>query len=353
IEIVDSLTGLSYRFENVNSNHSISVAFDREAEPPVQPSWTITATASGGGTISPEGVTTIVDGGTQTFYFTPEAGKKVAKVAINGGAAVDFTGSSYTLFNVKKHSSIAVTFDDGNPPKPIEQFDVTTEVASGQGKISPASVTKVNKGGALLVTFAPEAGWEVDEVYLNDALVQKGGTSYRVTNVTQATKVSVSFKESRVPVPDPILLPVTVKVMPTTSGVLGGTVSPSGTVSIPMGESKTYYIYPNSGYTVDKVLVNGSAVAVSPVTPGSLLHRTDSPVSAAYSFKVDSVLQDTTAEVYFAETSETPDPITTHPVVASASSGGMISSSGQVEVPHGAEMEFSVKADAGYHLAYL
>lgn len=361
IEVGGTLTGLSYRFADVNSNHTIAVTFDRESEPPVQQFWTIDASVStaGGGIISPEGALRVADGGTQSFSFIPDAGKKVTKVAINGGVPFDFTGSSYTLFNVKANSSIEVTFEDGVDPKPVNQFEVTTSVKSGSGTVSPDGMTKVNEGSALLATFIPDSGWEVDEVFVNNEVVQRGGKSYRLTNVTENKNVSVSFKEAATPEPGPSFQPVTVKIMPTAEGVTGGTVSPSGSLSIPTGESKKFYMYPTTGYTVEKVLLNGTETTVTPclphsdMKPNSLAHRTDLPASTAYCFDMTDVRTETTAEVFFTKTDEEPEETPTHPVVTSASTGGMIFSSGQALVPDGEPMDFAIKADSGYHLAHL
>jgi uncharacterized repeat protein (TIGR02543 family) len=75
-------------------------------------SLSIVASSSGdGGGISPAGETTVIEGGTQTFTFTPEAGYSVANVLVDGvsvGAV-----SSYTFNNVSDDHAISVSFAAG------------------------------------------------------------------------------------------------------------------------------------------------------------------------------------------------------------------------------------------------
>lgn len=71
-------------------------------------SYTITAYAGSGGTISPSGSTTVNSGGSQTYTVAPSAGYAIVSVLIDGislGAV-----SSYTFTNVTANHTISVTF---------------------------------------------------------------------------------------------------------------------------------------------------------------------------------------------------------------------------------------------------
>jgi hypothetical protein len=66
----------SYTFSDVTANHTIA-AYVR----PI--TYTITAKAGSGGSISPAGASTIIKGGSQTYTITPKAGNHIADVLID------------------------------------------------------------------------------------------------------------------------------------------------------------------------------------------------------------------------------------------------------------------------------
>ncbi len=82
-------------------------------------SFTITASAGSGGSISP-GTTTVNNGSNQTFTFTSNSGYYVSQITING-TATNYTQaspgpSSYTFSNVTAAKTIAVAFARSVPP---------------------------------------------------------------------------------------------------------------------------------------------------------------------------------------------------------------------------------------------
>ncbi|MES2657902.1 MAG: hypothetical protein V4689_04750 [Verrucomicrobiota bacterium] len=93
----------NYTFTNVTANHTIAASFAINT-------YTITATAGTGGSISPSGTTTVNYGGDQTYEITPDAGYYISSVLIDGVAVPpddlqDFSG-------VTANHTIAVTFDN-------------------------------------------------------------------------------------------------------------------------------------------------------------------------------------------------------------------------------------------------
>ena len=72
------------------------------------PTYTITATAGTGGSITPAGVTTVQEGGSQSYTIKADSGYHISDVKVNGvsGGAVE----SYTFTNVRSNQTIAVTF---------------------------------------------------------------------------------------------------------------------------------------------------------------------------------------------------------------------------------------------------
>ncbi len=72
------------------------------------PQYAVTSSASGSGTVTPNGSTPVFQGGTQTFTFTPAAGFAVTNVQVDG-VNVGLV-NSYTFDDVQGPHSINVTF---------------------------------------------------------------------------------------------------------------------------------------------------------------------------------------------------------------------------------------------------
>jgi hypothetical protein len=111
------------------------------------------------------------------------------------------------------------------------------------------------------------------------------------------------------------------------SATTGGTISPSGSVSIGYGGSQSFTITANSGYHISDVTVDGSSVgAVS-----------------SYPF-TGIVANHTIAASFAANTAQT--------ITSSVSgTGGIISPAGAVSVPYGQSQIFTISSTSGYHIA--
>jgi hypothetical protein len=93
----------SYTFSNVQANHTISAAFQ------VKPTtFTITASAGSGGSISPSGTITVNQAANQTFTITPNTGFNVSSVTVDG--ANQGVIASYTFSNVQANHTISAAF---------------------------------------------------------------------------------------------------------------------------------------------------------------------------------------------------------------------------------------------------
>jgi hypothetical protein len=105
----------------------------------------------------------------------------------------------------------------------------------------------------------------------------------------------------------------------------GGTISPSGDVTVNNGDSQTFTITADAGYYIDDVLVDGASAG------------------AVDSYTFTSVETNHTIEAAFA--------IDTYTITATAGAGGSISPSGDVTVNNGDSQTFTITPDAGYHIA--
>jgi hypothetical protein len=73
--------------------------------------YTLTATAGSGGTISPSGSVTVNQGGNQTFTATPDNGKMIDQWKVDGNVVAS-AGNTYTVSNVQANAAVQVTFKD-------------------------------------------------------------------------------------------------------------------------------------------------------------------------------------------------------------------------------------------------
>ncbi|MDR2146197.1 MAG: Ig-like domain-containing protein, partial [Tannerella sp.] len=91
----------SHTFSNVTADHTISVSF-------TQKSYSITASAGSGGSISPNGTASVNCGDSKTYTITPNSGYHVSQVLVDGSNAGAI--SSYTFSNVTANHTISVSF---------------------------------------------------------------------------------------------------------------------------------------------------------------------------------------------------------------------------------------------------
>jgi len=108
----------------------------------------------------------------------------------------------------------------------------------------------------------------------------------------------------------------------TASAGAGGTISPSGAVTVNSGASQTFTITPTAGYSVAGVLVDGSSVG------------------AVTSYTFTNVTANHTISATFA--------INTFTITASAGAGGAIAPSGATTVNYGGSQTVTITPNSGY-----
>jgi Malectin domain len=102
--IVDSVSVgavASYNFTNVTANHTIAASFAVQT-------YTVTATAGVGGSISPSGSASVKSGASQSYVITPTVGYKIANVIVDGVSAGAV--AAYTFTNITANHTIAASF---------------------------------------------------------------------------------------------------------------------------------------------------------------------------------------------------------------------------------------------------
>ncbi|HLB01041.1 MAG TPA: hypothetical protein VJO14_06615, partial [Bacteroidota bacterium] len=127
-------------------------------------------------------------------------------------------------------------------------------------------------------------------------------------------------------------LPSTVYYTITASAGIGGYISPSGSVSVHSGSSKTFNITANSAYHVETVTIDGvtTTVETSPHAPATYSH-TFTSVSANHTISATFTLN------YYN-------------ITASAGTHGATSPPGVSTLTYGTTQAYNITADTGYHV---
>jgi hypothetical protein len=374
-----ALTGPNtYTFTNVQAPHTIFATFTINT-------YTINATSGANGIVTPAGISTVNYGATPTYLITPNPGYHVADVLVNGvsvGAVTTFTFTSITanqkisatfaqnaaLSITQLNPSSATAGGAGFPltvtgtgyipgstvywngvsrsttfgsttqvtamilasdiasagtasvtvinPGPITSNAATftiipntftiTATSGSNGALSPPGITTVNYGAMPTYSITPNTGYHVASVLVNGAPVG-AVTSYTFPAVTSDQTISATFAINTYTI--------------TASAGAGGTISPTGSVSVNYGGNQAFTITPNTNYHLASLTVDGS-----PVTP-----------VGSYTFS--SVTASHTIAATFAVN-------TLHTITVSWNPPGQgtISPGGPVNVPYGADQSFTITA---------
>ncbi|MGD9368652.1 MAG: PKD domain-containing protein [Desulfobacteraceae bacterium] len=260
--------------------------------------YTITANAGANGSISPASAT-VNAGESQTFTITPDTGYHVDDVLVDGVSLGAVT--TYTFSAVDADHTITVGFA-------ADAYTIQASAGSG-GAISPSGAVSTSYGGNQTFTITPDIGYHVGDV-LVDGVSVGAVTTYTFSAVDADHTIAASFAADA----------YTIQA----SAGSGGTLSPSGAVSVSPGGNQTFTITPDIGYHVGDVLVDGISVgAVTTYTFSAL----DADHSITASFAVDA-----------------------YTIEASAGSGGFITPSGSIAVSAGSSHSFTIGADDSYEI---
>lgn len=144
-----------YTFTDVTANHTIEVSF-------VIKTFTITASAGEGGSISPEGTVMVNYGTDQTFMITPDEGYEVVDILVNEVSEGAATECTFT--NVTADHTIESLFA-------ITTYTITASAGEG-GSISPEGTMTVNYGTEQIFTITPDLGYKIKDVLVDGVPVE-------------------------------------------------------------------------------------------------------------------------------------------------------------------------------------
>jgi hypothetical protein len=240
----------TYTIPDVIEDHAITAFFELNT-------FTITASAGPGGSISPLGPVVVAYGSDRTFTITPDPGYRILEVTVDGEP--QGPQSSYPFFFVDADHTINATFE-------LEPFTITATAGPG-GIISPLGAIEIPPGDSQTFTFTPDPGYRILEVTV-DGEPPGPRPSYPFDFVDADHTINVTFT-------------LDVYTITATAGS-GGSIAPSGAVIVTPGSEQTFTIIPNAGYEIADVRVDGGSVgAVAEYTFPSV--TTDHTINATFS----------------------------------------------------------------------
>ncbi len=143
-----------------------------------------------------------------------------------------------------------------------------TASAGANGSISPSGAVSVTEGNNQTFTITPSSGYKVLDVTVDSGSVG-AVSSYTFTNVTADHTITASFT----PLP-------TYTISASVNG-MGGSISPSGAVSVTEGNNQLFTITADPGYDLLDVLVDAGSVGA--VTSYTFTNVTaDHPITASF-----------------------------------------------------------------------
>ncbi len=221
----------TYTFNNVTENHTIVASFAGDE-------LTIAASAGPNGSITPNGAVAVNYGASQTFNIQPAIGFHVADVLVDGISVGAVT--TYTFTNVTENHTIAASFA-------INTLTITAS-AGPNGSITPSGAVAVSYGANQTFNIQPAIGFHVADVLVDGASVG-ALTSYTFNNVIENHTIAASFAINTFTI--------------TASAGPNGSISPNGAVAVNYGESLTFDFYPNEGFEVCAVYIDGDSIGNS------------------------------------------------------------------------------------------
>ncbi len=230
----------SHTFHDVNDSHTIHAVFAQDGGEG-DDNYIIEAMAGQGGTISPSGRVSVTEGGSQSFYITPDYGCHIVDVLVDGVSIGAVT--SYTFDNVRADHTIYAVFD---------QKDYVIHATAGTGgSITPNGTVPVQAGGSQSFYITPDYGYYIVDV-LVDGVSVGAVNSYTFYNVTANHTIYAVFAWGGGE--------ITIQYVIDASAGEGGTITPHGKVYVVSGGSRIFTIAAADGYQLTDVLVDGISV---------------------------------------------------------------------------------------------
>ena len=204
--------------------------------------YTINASVNGDfGSIEPSGLVVVTNGDSQTFTMTPWDGFALSSLMVDGVDQLSqVVNNTYTFENVSANHTIVATFDAAI---------VITATAGNGGSIDPSGAVLVGAGANYTFTVTADEGYTISSVLVDgtDEQIAEGSMltsfNYTFSNVTEDHTIAASFVSAQ---------PHTI----TATASAGGSISPSGQVSVPYNGTQAFELIPDEGYSLSGLTVD-------------------------------------------------------------------------------------------------
>jgi hypothetical protein len=279
--------------------------------------YIIAPSAGANGAISPNGDKAVVEGGSQTFTFTADAGFHIADVKVDGVSKPGAVAAgSYTFAGVRSGHTIAATFAADAASYLI------TPSAGANGAISPSTPQTVAQGGSQTFAVTADAGFHIVDVKVDGvsdpAAVATG--SYTFAGVLTDHTIAATFAADA----------VTYAITP--SAGANGAISPNTPQTVAQGGSRAFTVTADAGFHIADVKVDGFSDPVAVATGSYTFANVQADHTIAATFAADAV---------------------TYAITPSAGANGAISPSTPQTVAQGGSQTFAMIPDAGYQVDTL
>lgn len=201
----------------------------------VEKTYNISSVTSSNGSVSFGGATTVQAGEQVTIDAAPDIGYEVVSMTVNGVDVTDqLVDNSFMTDDTWYGLNVVVIFQK-------QKFVIETSCNEG-GSISPTVEVEYNND--VTVAFTPEEGYFIQEVYVDGEIIENPGLDYYFKDIRDSHTVEVTYA----------LITCEVKLEVGENGYA------TEEEVVDYGGSYELECFPDGGYQVDKVMVNGYPV---------------------------------------------------------------------------------------------
>jgi hypothetical protein len=291
--------------------------------------YTLTVNKAGNGsgtlTSSPSGIncgtgcTATYNSGT-VITLTASAATGSTFTGWSGGVCA---GNGTCSFSLNANTTVTATFANNA----ANTYTLTATAGTG-GSISPSGAVTVSRGANKAFTITANTGYSIADVKVDGASVG-AVASYSFSNVAANHTINASFAAKTYTI--------------TATAGTGGSISPSGAVTVSQAANKAFTITANAGYSIADVKVDGASV-------GAVASYSFSNVAANHTINASFAANNTNGGSFSGPFSKLRN-LYAYTITAIAGAGGTISPSDAVTVSQAANQTFTITANIGYHIA--
>ena len=239
-DITSSFSNGSYTLKGVTADQELYATF----KPLV---YAVHITCGSNGTVTADSET-VAYGQSISFTITPNEGYMIEEVLYNGNDVTNkVKNGKYTVTNVQGEVHLSVTFK-------IAEFNIS--VVCGEGGSVTSSAQFVGYGESVTFTITPDEGREIESVILNGVDITNDVVNgqYTVYNIKDHIVLTVSFGYGDIAMEISCSQGCQIQI----NDVMLG----SGELStlIQYGSDVTICLYPDRGYSIAFVTINGEDV---------------------------------------------------------------------------------------------